>query len=381
MNLLLVCGGSAGHINPAIAIAEEIQDRSPESNILFVGADKTLEKRLVPAAGFRLVNIKMSGLRRGISPRDLLHNLKTAKNLVAAGYKSGKILKEFDPNVVIGTGGYICYPVLKKAASSGIPTYILEPNAYPGLAVRMLSGIVDKVFVTYQGLENRYKKPESVIYTGTPLRNEFFRDDAPMAGISAQDQKPLVLSYWGSLGATVMNEKILGFMKRNIKENKFRHIHATGVSSSAETMKKQLLDICITETGAPEDNCSRSVEIREYIDDMPLLMKEADIVISRAGASTIAELTALGKPAILIPSPNVTENHQESNARQLQAAGGAVMILEKDCTGDILFDTVASILEDRKMIVGMSNALKLLAVKDAAAKIAEIVIGEHVPNC
>ena len=177
MNFLFVCGGSAGHINPAISIAEEVSRRSPESNILFSGADKELEKRLVPAAGFHLVNIKMSGLRRGFSPRDIIHNLKTAGNLVTAYFKTKKLIKEFKPDAVIGTGGYISYPVLKRAAGAGIRTYIMEPNAYPGLAVKMLSGTADRIFVSYPGTEDRYEKPERVIFTGTPLRSGFFKEN------------------------------------------------------------------------------------------------------------------------------------------------------------------------------------------------------------
>jgi len=238
----------------------------------------------------------------------------------------------------------------------------------------MLSGIVDKIFVTYQGMEDNYKKPERVIYTGTPLRSGFCTENAETAEAPKRNGLPLVLSYWGSLGAAGMNQKILGFIKRNTEERRFRHIHATGVNNSAEDMKKSLLKMGVPEKYLYGEDNNEFVEIKEYINDMPLLMKEADIVITRAGASTIAELTAFGKPAILIPSPNVTENHQESNARQLQAAGGAIMILEKDCTGDTLFNTVSVVLEDRKKIVGMSNALMSLSVKDAAAKIAGIVL-------
>ena len=177
MKVLFVCGGSAGHVNPAIAIAEELRRKSPESEILFAGADKTLEKKLVPEAGFGLVNIKMSGLRRGFTFRDLTHNLKTARNLFTAGFKSAKLLKDYKPDAVIGTGGYISYPVIKKASGKGIRTYLLEPNAHPGLAVRMLGGRVDKVFVAYKELEDKYKHPDRVVYTGTPLRSEFLNID------------------------------------------------------------------------------------------------------------------------------------------------------------------------------------------------------------
>jgi len=379
MKFLIVCGGSAGHINPAVAIAEELRQKSPESEILFAGADKPLEKSLIPEAGFDLVNIKMSGLRRGFSPSDIIHNIMTVWNLFIASFKSSKLIKEFEPDAVIGTGGYISYPVLKKARKKSKRTYVLEPNAYPGLAVRMLDGIVDKIFVTYKGLEGKYKYPEHVVYTGTPLRSGFSSSNTAAGEIatcentlhtSEKSELPLVVSFWGSVGAAGMNSKIVDFIARNIKERKFKHIHSAGISGSAVAMKERLNNMGITEAAAP------IADIREYINDMPSIMREADIILSRSGASTIAELTALGKPAILIPSPNVTENHQEENARQLQKAGGAVMILEKDCTGDTLFETVASLLNSKDELEKMSKAQKSLSISDAAARIADIVLGD-----
>jgi len=367
MNFLFVCGGSAGHINPALAIAAELQRTLPESGILFTGADKILEKRLVPDAGFNLVNIKMSGLRRGFSPEDIIHNIKTAGNLVLADHKSKKLLKEYKPDAVIGTGGYVCYPVLRKAAKIGIPTFVLEPNAYPGLSVRMLSAVVDKVLVTYKGLERRYRRPERVVYTGTPLRREFINIENALSPPNRKE-KPLVISYWGSHGAAGMNEKMLDFIRLNSEESKFNHIHATGISNSAEMMIKRLKELGIHEIKPP------LTDIREYINDMPLVMMDADIVLSRAGASTIAELTTLGKPAILIPSPNVTENHQEENAKQLQKAGGAVMIPEKECTGDVLYREVSSLLDNKIKLEKMSKAQKSLSVPNAANKIVSIVL-------
>jgi len=313
-----------------------------------------------------LKNIKMSGLRRGFSARDIVHNLKTAKNLITADFRSAKLLKSYKPDAVIGTGGFICYPVIRKAAKLGIPTYLLEPNARPGLTVKMLSAIVDKVFVTYKGLEDCYKRPERVFYTGTPLKSEFFnlkattRDD--------KESKPLIISYWGSVGAINMNIKILDFIKRNSRENRFNHIHATGIGGSADKMKNDLMEMGVKEVKAP------TIDIREYINDMPNVMSEASIVIARSGASTIAELTAMGKPAVLIPSPNVTENHQEENARQLEKAGGAVMILENECTGETLYNTVVSLLDNKSELERMSDLQKSLSVYDAASRIVEIVL-------
>ena len=370
MKFIFVCGGTAGHINPAIAIAEELSSRLPQAEILFVGADKVLEKKLIPQAGFELINIKMSGLRRGFSPEDVLHNIKTAVNLLIAYNKSGRLLKKFMPDAVIGTGGYICYPVLKKAAKKKILTFILEPNASPGMTVRMLSTIVDRIFVSYKGLEQKYKEPKRVVYTGTPLKKGFFSESAEQDSDESQPEKekPLVISYWGSVGAAGMNIKILDFIKLNTAEESFNHIHATGAGGSLSNILEQLKEKGVASPTPPTE------DIREYIDDMPSVMRNADIVISRSGASTIAEITALGKPAILIPSPNVTENHQEENARQLQAAGGAVMILENECTGDILYNKVVSILDDKNELSRMSNAQKSLSVQDAAARVIENVL-------
>jgi UDP-N-acetylglucosamine--N-acetylmuramyl-(pentapeptide) pyrophosphoryl-undecaprenol N-acetylglucosamine transferase len=377
MKMLFVCGGSAGHINPALAIAEEICNRSSDAEILFVGADKILEKRLIPEAGFRLENIKMSGLRRGLSPGDISHNIKTALNLFFAGFKVNKLMSEFKPDVVIGTGGYICYPVIKNAAKKRIPAYILEPNAYPGLAVKMLDKAVEKIFVTYKGIESRFRKPDKVIYTGTPLRSEFTKVviDADKEKLS---EKPLVVSYWGSVGAAGMNNKIIDFIVRNSEEKKFNHIHATGIGGNpgvdlnAEKMKEKLRSLGIKEINAP------LIDIREYIENMPEVLKRADLVLTRSGASTIAELTATGTPAILVPSPNVTENHQEENARQMQNAGGAVMFLENECTGEELFNAVISILNDKNKLQDMANSQKSQSVPDSASRIVDIVMGSLI---
>jgi len=376
MNVLFVCGGSAGHINPALAIAEELRSRLPDCNILFIGADKSLEKRLIPNAGFPLENIKMTGLNRGIKPRDIVHNIKTVVNLIKANAKAKKIIKEFSPNAVIGTGGYICYPVLKKAAKYGIPTYILEPNAYPGLAVRMLSPIVDKIFVTYKGMENAFKRPEGVVvFTGTPLQKKFLESIHDSGTNNITDSgKPLVVSFWGSLGASEMNKMMLQFIKRNAKEKKFKHIHATGINSNKDQIVEELSNMGIDCTNESE------IDVREYINNMPAVMNEATVIMSRAGATTIAELTALGKPAILIPSPNVPDNHQEKNARRLEESGGVVMIKECDCTADKLFDLVTSLIEDKVKLEEMSKAQESQSIHNASEKIVNIIIDEAGMN-
>ena len=365
MKFLLVCGGTAGHINPALSIASEIRDRMPESEILFAGADREMEKRLIPEAGYDLVNIKMSGLSRGFRFKDIVHNIKTVWNTIAANRKSKTLLKRFMPDAVIGTGGYICYPVLKKAAGMRIPTFIHESNAYPGLTVKMLSPIVNKVLVAFKGHENMYKKPENVVHTGTPVRSEF-NEPAEADGITGPKDKQLVVTFWGSLGAERMNEMMPEFIKANLENNCFNHIHATG--SSSDQLKKRLHDLGVTGINPP------AADIRDYIDDMPTVMKAADLVLCRAGGITIAELIALGKPAILIPSQYVPDNIQPANARQLQNAGGALVIPEKECTGETLYKTVAALLADRDKLNSMALAQKSLSVPNAASRIVDIVL-------
>ena len=369
MDFIVVCGGTAGHINPALAIANELRRRDPASNIVFIGSGRDHEKRLIPKAGYELRNIRMSGLMRKATPEGILHNIKTVRNVATAGAAAAKIINEFKPAVVIGTGGYICYPVLNKAAQMGIPTVIHESNAVPGLTSRLLSSSITKMMVSFPGTEKEYRRPERVVFTGTPVRGGFDQATVPSDLINGKYNKgarPLVISFWGSLGADKMNDLMADFIKRNAEEDAFDHIHATGQNSAALYKRLEQLGI--------SGNIPAWIDIREYIDDMPDVMRAADIVLSRAGASTVAELTVMGKPAVLVPSPYVPRNHQEENARQLEKAGGAVVLLEKNCTGELLFDTVKTLLDDTDRLKRMSYGQKSLAASDAAEKICEIII-------
>jgi len=365
MNFLFVCGGTAGHINPALAIAEEARRIEPRAKILFVGAGKELEKKLIPRAGFHLVNIKMSGFRRGLTLKNLAFDINVARALATASVKAEELVTRFKPDAVIGTGGYICYPVIRRAAKLCIPTFIHESNAVPGLTTKLLSASVDKVFVSFPGLEKLYRRPENVVLTGTPVRGGF--EHVP-AGKEARGGKPVVVSFWGSLGAERMNEMMTEFIMDNLSTKAFDHIHAAGRSDSADALKSRLKKL-----GAP-DELPPGIEIREYIDDMQSVMERADIVMCRAGGSTIAELTILGKPAVLIPSPYVTNNQQIENATQVEKAGGAVMLREKDCTGQILYDTILSMLNDPNKLKRMSEASKHLGSPDCAANIICIIM-------
>ena len=367
MNYMFACCGTGGHINPALAIASEIRRRDPDSKMLFVGADRNMEKHLIPRAGFDLVNIKMSGLIRGISPRNIVRNAATLKNLAFAGREAAKHISSFKPDAVVGTGGYISYPVLKKAAQMGIPTYIHESNASPGLATKMLSSTVTNVFVAFPGMESLYKRPERVIFTGTPV-GAGFRDTHKESGTAAVNKKPLVVSFWGSLGAELMNEVMVGFISRNIADDSFDHIHATGKNGGAAKMMERL------KQSGSQGELPQGIQIREYIDDMPSVMKNADIVLCRAGGMTIAELAALRKPSILVPSPYLPNDQQTKNAARICDAGGALAVKENECSGDALYTAVMTLLQDKERMDNMAASLGVLSANNAEEMIADIIL-------
>ncbi len=369
MKFLLVCGGTAGHINPALAIADRLRMTVPGSEFLFVGTGRELENKLIPAAGYRKKDITITGISRKISFAGLKQNIGTLRNLNKAKHESTQILTVFNPDIVIGTGGYVCYPVLKQAARMRIPTVIHESNAIPGLTTKMLSKKVDRVLVAFPDTSGKYKDPGRVIVTGTPVRSDF----AGMTKAEAKKRlgvsdKPLVVSFWGSLGASHMNDMMADVIKKNCESGVMHHIHATGGGSEGlEKMMKRLKDRDI-------DELPSWVDIRPYIDDMGTVMTAADLVLCRSGASTLAELTALGCPSLLVPSPNVVDNHQEKNARAIERAGGAAVMTEAECTGDALYNKICELLNDPERLERMSEKAESLGEKDAVSKITGIIL-------
>ena len=369
MKVLFTCGGTAGHVNPALALAGLIKERKPESEILFVGARRGLEKQLVEAAGWPFRTVEISSFHRSLAPRELKHNLITVKNLLRSPAQARAILEAFPADLVVGTGGYASYPMVRAAAKRGIPAAIHESNAIPGLTTRLLEGHADLIMVGFEECRKNYKHPEKVLVTGTPVRGDFFRLTKAEAKkrLGVDDGKPLIISFWGSQGAAEMNRQTARFLALEAREVPFHHVHAAGKLDSvhmAEYLKGAGVDL----TKTPE------LDVREYIQDMGTYMRAADLVISRAGASTISELTALGVPAIIVPSPNVTHNHQEHNARVLADAGGAVMLLERECSVEKLFDTACSILHDPDRRRRMSAAMGELGSVDASEKIYAAVM-------
>jgi len=367
MNVIFTCGGTGGHINPAIAVANVIRERHPDSKILFIGTKGRMEEQLVPKAGFELKCLDMAGMVRGKSFSAMKKNVKTVANTVKAVGECKKIIREFQPDVILGTGGYACFPALMAGTMMRIPTCVHESNAIPGLTTRMLADRVDKVLVCFEESVKRYKHPERIQTVGMPVRREFiYTDKAAARKELGLGDGPVVLSAFGSLGAKVMNETVAQLLKLEMEAGyPFHHIHATG-KFGWEWMPEKVKGL-----GVNLEN--PNIDMREYVYNMPTVMAAADVFISRAGASSCNEIAASGTPSILIPSPNVTDNHQEKNARVLAECGGAVLMLEKDCTAQALYGQIKTLLADEQQRNSMASALKGLVVLDSAERIGDIL--------
>ena len=368
MNLIFTCGGTAGHINPAIAIANMMKERYPDANILFIGATGKMEEKLVPQAGYELKCLPGSGLSRGKNLAAIKKNLYAVKCVINAVSACKKIYREFRPDAIIGTGGYASFPALFAAQSMGIPTCVHESNALPGITTKLAANKASRVLVAFEESVKHYKHPEKVEVVGMPVRREFIYTKKEQARTElGLDQRPVVVSAFGSLGAKVMNQNIAGvFALEQADGFPFQHIHATG-SFGWEWMPE-----LVREKGVDLET-AKSIDMREYIYNMPTVMAAADVIISRAGASTCNEIGASGTPSILIPSPNVTANHQEKNARVLSDRGAAVLLLEKDCTPEAIYGEITALLADKERCEQMSRTLYTLVRLDSAERICQIV--------
>jgi len=369
MNVIFTCGGTGGHINPAIAVANIVRERHPNSKILFIGAQGHMEEQLVPKAGFELRCLKVAGMVRGKSFSSIKKNIGTVVQTAKAVSACKKIIRDFGADVIIGTGGYACFPALMAGSMMGIPTCVHESNAMPGLPTRMLANRVDKVLICFEESARHYKNPDKIETVGMPIRRDFIYLDRKKAreelGI-AMDEK-VVLSAFGSLGARDMNEAIAQMLAMEKADGfPFRHIHATG-KFGWEWMPEKIASLGVDLAQSPR------IDMREYVYNMPTVMAAADVIISRAGASSCNEISAAGIPAILIPSPNVTDNHQEKNARVLADKGGAVLLLEKQCSARALYDETRALLDDAARREAMSIALKQSVILDSAERICAIL--------
>ena len=367
--VIFTCGGTAGHVNPAIALAQLMQEKDPATEVLFVGAERGLEKDLVPKAGYAFRTVHISSFHRSFKPKEIRHNLISVYNLMRAPREARAILREFQPDVVIGTGGYASFPMVKEASRAGIPTAVHESNMVPGLTTEMLEPFASRIMVGFESCRRHYKHPEKVMVTGTPVRGDFFdlTKEEAKSKLGLNDGRPLIVSFWGSLGASGMNRQMADFLALEAAKEPFHHIHAAG--KNGYPVVAQLLrekDVDLTQHPA--------LELREYIYDMAVVMRAADLVICRAGASPISELTALGVPALIVPSPYVTNNHQEKNARVLEEAGGAAVLLEKDSSGQTMFQIACGILRDAEKRMKMEAAMTSLGIRDATERIYQTIL-------
>ena len=366
MRVLMTGGGTGGLVNPALAIAGTIKANIPDAVIEYVGTSKGIENRLVARAGYKIHHVEIQGIRRSLSPS----NIKTLHYILTAPGKAKKLLKEFKPDIVIGTGGYVCWPVVKAAAKMGIPTALHESNAVPGVAVKALASHVDRIYINFEKTADYLQDKSKVIHVGNPLMSEFAaigRDEARKELKIPEECRYILLSYGGSLGAEKINEAMISFMKNVVSSHpEIYHIHATG-SSSYDKIKREF-----DEAGL--DKCG-NIDLREYIYDMPVMMASADVVVCRAGAMTVSELSRSGKCAVFIPSPNVTNNHQYKNAKVLADDGAALLFEEPALDGKFeqkLLHLLSSAGDAERS--SMESAIVKFSVPDANKRIFEDVL-------
>lgn len=353
MKAILAAGGTAGHINPAIAIASEIKNHG--GDVLFIGNETSMEKELVPKAGFDIKCIKVSGFQRKLT----LTNVKTAYRAAQGLVKTRKIIKEYNPDIVIGCGGYVSGPAVYSAANLKIPTLIHEQNAFPGLTNKILSKVVNTICISFGGSEKYFKTDKKIVFTGNPVRKNILDVSYEDAREKLNITKPCVLVFGGSLGAKKINDVMTGYIK-----NADKNIHiiwGTGKRYYDEIM--QTVD---------KESLPDNIEIMPYIYDMDTAMSASDIVVSRAGAITLSEICAKGKAAVLIPSPYVANNHQEYNARALEKGGAAIILTEGEITSDKLRTIINTLSADKTKL----EKMKKCALKMSTANAAKIIYDE-----
>ncbi len=356
MRVLLTGGGTGGHINPAIAIARTILSHDPDSEIAFVGTSRGMENRLVPKEGFKLYHIEMQGLKRKLS----LSNLKTVYLMATSVGKAKKLIRSFKPDICIGTGGYVSWPLIKAAASMGIPTALHESNALAGVAVKLLAPYIDVLFTNFEATASQIKKCREIMHVGNPLKQSFStvtKDEARQRLGFENKYRYSILSCGGSNGAGRINKEALALMAEfSSKHPDIHHLHQAGVINYEKTLAE------FKELGLDK---FENLQVVDYIYDMPERLAAADLVINRAGAMTISELAHLMKPSILIPSPNVTDNHQYKNAKVLSDAGAIVLIEEKDLSSGLLSEKVEAVIFDRQKMQTMGENFGKFAIKNA----------------
>lgn len=361
MKAIVSGGGSGGHIFPAVAIANAIKKRWPDSEILFVGAEGRMEMEKVPAAGYKIMGLPISGLQRKITPQNIVKNLQLPFKMMKSNRMVKQILREFSPDIVVGVGGFASEPTLKAASKLGFPTILQEQNSYAGLTNKLLAKDARKICVAYEGME-RFFPQDKIVFTGNPVRADIEQMTASREeglkhfGLDANTK--VILSVGGSLGARTINQMIMGHL-HFFRENKVQIIWQTGRWMYEEA--RHTVD---------QTDVGEWVKVHQFISRMDMAYAAADVVISRAGAIAISELCIVGKPVVLIPSPNVAENHQTKNALALVDRGAALMVRDADCYNQTL-PIVKELLASHDRQTKMKEAIDKMAVRGAADKIVD----------
>ena len=362
MRVIIAAAGTAGHINPGLAIANEIKKQEKNSKIIFIGTTRGLENDLVPRAGYELKTIDAYGLSKKISIDNIKKMYKTLKGFGEAK----KIIKEFKPDVVIGTGGYICGATIMGAHKLGIPTVLHESNAFPGKAVKMLSKSTDTILVSFKDAIPRIKGAKNIVYTGTPvkIRKQDYTIEQKknkLEELKLKNEKPSVLIFGGSQGAKKINDALIEIIEKGLNKN-YQVIWATG--------PKQY-DIIKEELDKNKKNINRieGMKIVPYIYNMEEMMNVADLIVARAGAMTVTEIANLGKPSILIPLPNVSHNHQLYNAKVLEKVGAATIVLNDELTGEKLNSEIENIVLNKEKMLNMGKDALKVSVSNVEEKI------------
>lgn len=356
MRAIISGGGTGGHIFPAIAIANEVKLRHPDAEILFVGAEDRMEMTRVPRAGYEIVGLPVAGFNR----QNLLKNITVVFRLIKSLSKARKIVKSFRPDIAIGVGGYASGPILRTASNQGIPTLLQEQNSYAGVTNKLLAKKADVICVAYEGLESFFPK-EKIIITGNPIRQDLVSDVTRQEALDffkLSDTKKTILIIGGSLGALTINQSILPNLSL---------LEDSGVQILWQCGKRYHADLFIRLNDKEE---AKDIHLYDFIDRMDLAYKAADLVISRAGASSISELCILGKPVILVPSPNVAEDHQTKNAMALVKKDAAIMINDADAISTLL-KTTLDVINDEQKLSELSANIKEMALPNAAEKIVD----------
>ena len=363
MKVIITGGGTGGHIYPALSIARKIKDTYKDAEILYVGTEKGLEAKLVPKEGFDFYPIRVKGFSRKLS-KDTFYSVK---ELFLGMDDARKVLKDFSPDVVIGTGGYVCGPVVFLASLRKIPTMIHEQNAFPGVTNKILSKVVDRVAGSFEESIARFNNSSKVKITGNPVRQDLFKIDKEVAYKELEVDKnfPFIVCFGGSGGQRSLNESMLKFIAENSKNKEVQILHITGERFYDEFVR-DLENLGI-------DELEKNIKVVPYFHDMPMALNIASLAITSGGAITIAELTAIGVPSIIVPKAYTAENHQEYNAIALENKGASIMIKEKDLNYEILSKTIDDLLENPERLKEMSKNSEKAGIRDADDKILKLI--------